>query len=74
MNSGLKRSVLLCLLIVMLISLCSCGGSSSHSSYRHSKPSPKNDYDMPNSSDKSVSDYIKRVDPDLWDEMESNWN
>lgn len=26
-------------------------------------------YDMPNSSDKSFSDYVKRVDPDLYDSM-----
>ena len=31
-------------------------------------------YDMPNSSDKSFSDYVKRVDPELYKEMEGIYN
>ena len=27
-------------------------------------------YEMPNESDKTFSDYVKRVDPDLYNEME----
>ena len=29
---------------------------------------------MPNSSDKSFSDYVKRVDPELYKEMEGRYN
>lgn len=37
----------------------------------HSYPSNNNSsgYDMPNSNDKSFSDYVKRVDPDLYNSM-----
>lgn len=31
-------------------------------------------YEMPNENDKSVTDYIKRVAPDVYDSMEENWN
>ncbi|MEG0270497.1 MAG: hypothetical protein RR821_09635 [Clostridia bacterium] len=73
MNHGFKRGALVCLLILVMISLCACGGSSSYSSSSYSEPS-RNGYDMPNSSDKNVADYIQRVAPDLWEDMESNWD
>lgn len=63
----MKRIMLAALLAAMTMMLCSCGGSS------YSGGKGYGGYDMPNSNDKSITDYIKRVDPDLWDSMESNW-
>lgn len=31
-------------------------------------------YEMPNESDKSFSDYVKRVDPDLYDSMQDRYD
>lgn len=31
-------------------------------------------YEMPNENDKSITDYIQRVDPDLYNDMENRWN
>ena len=47
----------------------SYSGSSSGSSNNM-----RNGYDMPNSNDKSFSDYVKRVDPELYNEMQKNYN
>jgi hypothetical protein len=47
---------------------------------RYEKPSSSNSYygaggyEMPNESDDSVSDYIQRVDPDLYDTMQGIYN
>ena len=30
-------------------------------------------YEMPNENDKSITDYIQRVDPDLYNDMENRW-
>lgn len=61
-----KRWCLVVLLVALVFSLCSCGGGSS-------KRYGAGGYEMPNSGDKSFSDYVKRVDPGLWSSMESNW-
>ena len=31
-------------------------------------------YEMPNENDKSITDYIQRVDPDLYNDMENRWD
>lgn len=50
----------------------SSGSSSSSSSSSSNKGA--GGYDMPNSSDKSFSDYVKRVDPDLYNSMLDRYN
>lgn len=62
----MKRTMLAILLAAMTVLLCSCGGSSGSSK-------GYGGYDMPNSGDESIVDYIQRVDPDLWDSMEDSW-
>jgi len=67
----------------------SSGSSSKSSSGSSNKPSSnsgssgsasgssnnkRNGYDMPNSNDKSFSDYVKRVDPELYNEMQKIYN
>ena len=49
----------------------STSGSGSYSSGSSKKVTGtgKGGYDMPNENDKSFSDYVKRVDPDLYDEL-----
>ncbi len=50
---------------------------SSGSKYGSSSSTTKHNsggYDMPNSSDKSFSDYVKRVDPDLYNDIKSNYD
>ncbi len=51
-------------------------GSSSYGSKSSSYGSKKGagGYDMPNENDKSFSDYVKRVDPDLYKSMEDIYN
>lgn len=56
-----------------MTSLCACGSSSSYSSKSSTKHN-SGGYDMPNSSDKSFSDYVKRVDPDLYNDIKSNYD
>lgn len=55
--------------------------SSSSSSYDYSSSSDyssgttgEGGYEMPNESDKSFSDYVKRVDPDLYDSMQDRYD
>ena len=48
----------------------SFGKSSSSNS---SSKSYRNGYEMPNENDKSFSDYVKRVAPDVYDSMEENY-
>lgn len=49
--------------------------SSSESSYNsNSSTKGAGGYDMPNENDESFSDYVKRVDPDLYDSMNDNYN
>ena len=51
--------------------------SSSSSSYKSSSDSSnigEGGYEMPNSSDKSFSDYVKRVDPELYQDMQDRWD
>ncbi|MBQ8200227.1 MAG: hypothetical protein IJZ74_00515 [Clostridia bacterium] len=68
MKSMVKRGFLMILLVSTAFALCSCGGSGGSS-----KRYGAGGYEMPNSSDESIVDYIQRVDPDLWNSMESNW-
>lgn len=72
----MKKILMAMLLGLMVLALCSCGDSSSSSGGSRSNGGSKGygGYDMPNSSDESLSDYIQRVDPDLWDSMEDRWN
>ena len=53
-------------------------GSNSSSSTRKSSGSNSSTgaggYDMPNSSDKSFSDYVKRVDPGLYNDMQKRYD
>ena len=48
----------------------------SYNSYNNSNNSNigEGGYEMPNENDKSFSDYIKRVDPDLYNDINSNYN
>ena len=57
----------------------SYGSSSSGSSYGSSSSSSDKKYgaggyEMPNENDKSFADYVQRVDPDLYDAMQDNYN
>lgn len=70
----MKKILMAMLLGLMVLALCSCGDSSSGGSRSNGGSKGYGGYDMPNSSDESLSDYIQRVDPDLWDSMEDNWN
>lgn len=72
-EGNMKRALCILLLIAMCVLMVGCGGGSS---YRSSSSSKKGagGYDMPNSGDKSFSDYVKRVDPDLYNSMESRYN
>lgn len=72
----MKRALCILLLIAMCILMVGCGGGSSYRSTSSSSSSNKGSggYDMPNSGDKSFSDYVKRVDPDLYKSMESRYN
>ena len=46
-----------------------------YNDYSHSDSSnSRNGYDMPNESDASFSDYVKRVDPELYDSMEDEYD
>lgn len=55
------------LLFVIWINFgCSTDNSSSNTG--------RGGYDMPNSGDTSVSDYIKRVDPELYNDMRDRYN
>ncbi len=61
----MKRIFTLLLVLLMLISLTACGSGSSKNDYDYDKgygyTSPKKG--------ESVSDYIKRQDPDLYDSL-----
>lgn len=47
--------------------------SSSKSSSSSGSTNYRNGYEMPNENDKSFSDYVKRVAPDLYDSMKENY-
>lgn len=48
--------------------------SSSGSSYDSDSSVGAGGYEMPNESDENFSDYIKRVDPELYDSMTNRYN
>ena len=79
-NVGRIIALILVVVIFATFALASGGGSSSSSSYRSSRSSSSSKtygaggYEMPNSSDKSFSDYVKRVDPDLYNSMNDRYN
>ena len=62
----MKRIIVSMSLVAILFLLTACTGGSSSSS-------TKKEYDMPNESDKSFSDYVKRVDPELYNTMKDNY-
>lgn len=51
----------------------SYSSSSKKSSSSSSSKTYRNGYEMPNENDKSFSDYVKRVAPDLYDSMKENY-
>lgn len=69
----MKKAVLFFLIVALCVVLtgCSSSSSSSRSSYSSSTSSNKGagGYDMPNSNDKTFLDYMKRVDPDLYNSL-----
>lgn len=48
--------------------------TSSYSSSSHGSSNYTNSYDMPNEDDESFSDYVKRVDPDLYDSLDDRYD
>ena len=59
----------ICLLsVVLILSLTACGSSNYSSDYDKGYG-----YTEPESGE-SLSDYIKRQDPDLYNDMEEHWN
>lgn len=52
----------------------SYGGSYNSSSSSSGKQYGAGGYEMPNENDKSFADYVQRVDPDLYDAMQENYN
>lgn len=61
----MKRIIISISMVAILLLLTACTGSSGSNT--------KKEYDMPNESDKSFSDYVKRVDPELYDTMKDNY-
>ena len=80
-----KKSVVLLVAVVLLFSLVltactgsssksySSGSSKSYGSSSSSSSTTRNGYDMPKSGE-NFSDYVKRVDPDLYSSMENRYN
>lgn len=64
----MKKITLIIVMIVLSITLSGCSSSSSSfgSSYKGGYGAPK--------PGESISDYIQREDPDLWNSMEERWN
>lgn len=50
------------------------GSNSYDSSYNSDKEYGAGGYEMPNENDKSFSDYVQRVDPDLYDSMQEQYD
>ena len=67
----MKKIALIIAMIVLSITLFGC--SSSSRNYSSSGSSYKGGYGAPKSGE-SLSDYIQREDPDLWNSMEERWN
>lgn len=74
----MKKAVLFFLIVALCVVLtgCSSRSSSSRSSYSSSSYSGSTSsnkgaggYDMPNSNDKTFLDYMKRVDPGLYNSL-----
>jgi len=59
--------------ITSAVSSSSNGGTDSNSGGKVTG-SGAGGYDMPNESDETFSDYVKRVDPELYNEMFNNYN
>ncbi len=71
----MKKIIALILVLVFAVSLTACGGSgSSSSSSKKQSETGAGGYDMPNESDESFSDYVERVDPDLYNEMSDRYD
>lgn len=80
-----KRIISLLIALTVLLSLFGCGTSSTHSNNSNSTTGKSNyssnsysdydsgGYDMPVQGE-SFSDYVKRVDPDLYNDMRTNWD
>lgn len=68
----MKKVLLLLMLIATLFVTTACGGSSYSSSSYSSSSKGYGGYDMPNSGDKSFVDYMKRVDPGLYNSLIGN--
>lgn len=61
----------ICLLsVILILSLTACGSSNYSSDYDYDKGYG---YTEPEPGE-SLSDYIKRQDPDLYNDMEERWN
>ena len=75
--SGIGCGVLVVLIIIIAALLFSCDSGTSSSSKRKSYSSGvtgAGGYDMPNKNDKSFADYVKRVDPGLYNDMKDRYN
>lgn len=68
-----KTMIIVLVIVIMAFMLAQCNSSPSYSSSSHSSKGAGG-YDMPNSSDKGFSDYVKRVDPDLYNSMKKNYD
>lgn len=59
--------------ILAVLSLCSCGSSSSRSKSSNYDYDKGYGYTAPKKNE-SLSDYIKRQDPDLYNDMQKRWD
>ncbi len=74
----MKKIAMITFLAAAMVFLFSACGSPSHQPSSTPKRNGSSNigaggYEMPNQNDKSFSDYVKRVDPDLYDELFSRY-
>lgn len=62
------------ILVVFIFATIALASGSSSSSSSSKKSYGAGGYEMPNSNDKSFSDYVKRVDPDFYNSMSDRYN
>lgn len=74
-------SIICGVIVIGLIAVCDDGDyyvifnqtSSSDSDYSSGGNNGAGGYEMPNENDDSFADYVQRVDPDLYEEMQNNY-
>ena len=70
-----RKCLIYVVLLLAVLMLAGCGSSGSGSSgSSNSGNIGEGGYEMPNESDASFSDYVQRVDPDLWNDMQDRFD